>query len=98
MTTDSGERGTLKIQKRVGNTWDTVATIPDIEPVPFEDLDAYREIQLPADVISEGQNTYHLIMTGQEFNVDSAPITVTVNYSDVSIENATEWWRPFTQD
>lgn len=98
VTTDSGERGTLKIQKRVGNTWDTVATIPDIEPVPFEDLDAYREIQLPADVISEGQNTYHLIMTGQEFNVDSAPITVTVNYSDVSIENATEWWRPFTQD
>ena len=35
VTTDSGEKGTLKIQKRIGNTWDTVATIPDIEPVPF---------------------------------------------------------------
>ena len=96
VTTDSGEKGTLKIQKRVGNTWDTVASISDIEPVPFEDLDAYREIDLPSDIIAEGQNTYHLIMTGQEYNVDSAPITVYVNYSNVSIEDATQWWRPFT--
>ena len=96
VTTDSGEKGTLKIQKRIGNTWDTVATIPDIEPVPFQDLDAYREVDLPSDIIAEGQNTYHLIMTGQEYNVDSAPITINVNYSNVSIEDATQWWKPFT--